>query len=412
MRLKRLIKAFTFTESDRAGVTLGPNVRLVANGNRLELKDTAGVYPTTAGLYARTRVTNPKSARQWLGFHADVKHAKDEDGDVVTAVKFRLSDGTNDYWWNGSAWVVNTVNWNTEAEVAASITTFPATSQRLQVVINLSTTDKRYTPQVTAVKVLWSSDVEEKEDLLYGTLIPLLKAEVRCISDYLIALTATSSTVDISDGGPFKIEAPYNIVGIDAVFNHTDDPNHRTDLLSSFNPATQVITLSSSVAAGKKLWIRFIWQPTVAFTTSEDFSEGAKVPALLLENVSLENDAEIPQDDAVINKATGAAVVVPGPVQGDLEVSLLAWTGSGVDHARLSDEVTRFFGKNRHITSSGLDEQYAISLVQRFRQNDVDRDAGVHVSRLVFRIRNALFFNRESYNAFNVQRFNIDFPQS
>lgn len=402
MRLKRLIKTFQFEEDRRADITLGANVRLVPEEHWLQLKEGAdGFYPLTAGLFAKTWVSNPLSVRQWLGFEVYATHFKNVEMNVVTSLGFRLSDGTDQFRWNGSAWVVNTTTWNTEEEVATNISSFPVTSKRLQVVINLVTTDKHFTPRVHLVKVLYSTAAELQEDYTY-CFTDMLKEQTRCIADYLITLTAAGATVDLAT--TYKLETPYDIVDIDAVFNHTDDPGHVTNLFQSFNAGTQVITLTGSVASGKKLWIRFIWRPTVAFTTSTDFTELAKVPALLLEDFDVKA-ARVGQFDHVSNRATNNSVKVLAPLQGNMQLSVRLLTDKAVDLLRLMDEMRRVFAKNPFLVSKALDERFRLHLVDEGAFQKAKESSGVQEARLVVRVMGAVFFDQESQDTFNVQRF-------
>jgi hypothetical protein len=401
MRLKKLIKQFEFTNDLRDRITLGPNVRLSPKENRLELIDSSG-YPTTADLYAKTWITNPSSVKQWLSFEADVVNPKVDNAEV-TSVKYRLGDGTNQKWWNGSAWVTNTANWNTEAEIATNIATFPVTSRQLQIIINLRTTNVGYTPEVYGLKVLYSSDIEFQDDLINRSLIPMLRTKVRPIADFPVSLAASGSTINIKTTYP--LETPYNIVGIDSVYNHTDDPNHQTDLYSSYNPTTGDITLTSSLAAGKVAWIRFYYEPEVAVTTSQDYSEIEKIPSIILSEIALVDATEIGQDDSVINKATLAGTKIPSPLAGDLEITARLLTDKARDQQMLADEMKRFFVENPFIRSKGMDEDYRLWLIDEYAQQTTPSQDEIHSGRLRFRIVKALFFHKQTVDVHPVSSF-------
>jgi len=407
MRLKRLIKTFQFDRSNYSRVTLGPDVRLNINENRLQLKETVyGIteYKTDDDLYAKTWVTNPNTVKQWLGFEAYVTHSYDDLGDPVTSVGFRLGDGSDEYWWDGGAWVINTTDWNTEVEVAANISTFPVASEQLQVIINLKTTDQTVTPYVTAIKVLYSSDVEHEEDYIWRSLLHELRDQVRPIADYAISLASTTDTIDFDD---YPLETPYNVVGIDAVFNHTDDPEHQTDLFSSYDSGTKVITLSSAQAVGKIIWIRLFYEPEVAVTTGQEYVEVAKVPALALTEISHINSAETGQDDWVVNKSDGTAVKVPAPRQCDIDIRMQLLTDKAKDQTRLADEMKRFFGSNPKLTSKGMDEEFRLWLLDEYEHTTEPSQSEIHAGQLRFRIVKALFFERPAQDVYAVERFNL-----
>lgn len=400
MRTRKLIKAFNFTSDRRRLMTFHTKVRLSEESHCLELKKQLnGAYPTDNDLWAATWITYPKSLRRWNLFQVEAVHAT-VDGVVKTSLGFRLGDGTNQKWWNGTAWVTDTSHWNTEAEVSTRIASFPVTTQKLQVIVNLKTTDSRYTPKVYRVKVLWESIIEFQEDLVFRSLMPLFRNNLRPIADYPIVLQATGTTIDL--GTTYKLETPYNVVGIDSVFNHTDDPNHWTDLYQSWNPTTKVITLNTSVAAGKSVWVRFTWEPEVAVTTSQSYTEIKKVPCIILQDFVL-NGTERGQQDEVIDPTTGVGTVLPPPVQGNFDFTAILVTDKATDQARLADEVKRFFLDNPLLNSTGLDEEFRLWMVGEYESSNVPNAADLNTGRIRFTISGAVFYLRTSKTGYAVK---------
>ncbi len=407
MRLKKIIKQIVFEEDNRSKITLGTDVRLNPLTNRLQLKEDAvtGLYPLTADLYGKTWVTNPQNIRGWLIFQAFVEHAYDEDGLPLTSVGFRLSDGTDQYWWDGGAWVVNTTSWNTEVEVAGNIADFPVTSRQLQIIVNLVTTDSTVTPQVEELRLLYNSDIEFEEDLVIRSMVPLLREGIRPISDFPIILDVDTTTIDMKN--EYMLETPYNVVDIDAVFNHTDDPEHWIDLYQSFDVGTQVITLTASQTAGKQLWIKFIYEPEVAVTTGQEYSEIDKVPSIILTDIGLANTARVGQDTSVLNKATGEGVKLKGPHQTDIDITLRGHTDSSRDQKRLADELRKFFINNVIMVSRGLDEEYRLWLTSEYAFRTTANQSEIHSGLLRFRIVGALFYQERDEVVYAVQSLNV-----
>lgn len=406
MRLKKLIKDFRFAEDVRTKITLGTDVRLNPQEHWLQLKaDAQGAFPLTADLYAKTWIANPQTARQWLGFEAEVLHAKVDDVEV-TSVAFRLSDGTGDYWWDGAAWddAPAAGEWNTEIEIAANISTFPATAQKIQVIINLKTTKAAVTPKVKAVKVLYSSDVEFQEDIVYRSLVPALRSGVRPKGRLAFVAATTGSTFDLND---YPIDAPYDLVDVDSAFNHTDDPNHLTNILQSYNTGTKVVTLTVSVAAGKTVWLEFLYQPTIAVTTSQDYSEISKVPALVLDDINMVDSSVRGPDDSVVNRSDGTGVKVLAPLVGDLEILLHLITSKGIDIMRLADEVKRYFENNPLLTAVGVDEQYRLWVVDEFDMTTAANRGDIHSGRLRFRVVGVRYYLRDAVDTYAVEQFKI-----
>ena len=405
MRLKKLIKTFPFEEVNRARITLGSEVRLHPSLHRVMLAEQAdGTYSTDADLYVKTWVTNPASARQWLGFETEIVH-KSVDDVVVTSDKYRLGDGTDERYWTGSAWAVaGASDWNTEAEIAANIDTFPVTAQKIQVIANLRTTNKTVTPELVKVKVLYDSDIEFQEDLIYRTLVRQLRENLRPIASFPIKKITTGSIIDLNN---YPLDTPYNITRIDSVFNHTDDSGHWIDIFSSYDAGTKKITLTGSVASSKTVWIRFLYEPEISVSTSRDFYEVGKIPAVILEDVVLERASELGQDDWVLDKAGGTGTKVPAPLRGDLSVTINLTADKGVDLERLADEMKRFFGNNPTITSLGLDEEYRLWLRDEFDLGTTANLGDIHSARLRCTIVDALFWEKDSEDAYPVQRLNL-----
>lgn len=405
MRLKKIIKTFAFEDTERSRVVLGPNVRLDPQANRLQLvEDLDTGYPLTSGLWGKTWVANPTTVHQWIGFEAFVEHVS-VDNVQVTFVGYRLSDGTNQFWWNGASWVVSTANWNTETDVANHIGVFPATSKKLQVVINLRTINKLYTPKVQSIKVLYTSDVVFDDDLIYRSLIPSLRQNIRPISDYPVVVEEDTDEIDLKDDFPF--ETQYNVVEIDGVYNDTDDPGHTVDLFLSYDPVTMVVELNATVAAGKTVWIRFVWEPEVVVHTSQDYTELAKIPALVLSNLDLVNAVEVGPDDAVINRSTHTGTKVPSPIQGDINFTIDGITDKARDQVRLDEELRRYFQNHPLLKSVGLDEQYRLMVTAPATLQPTTPQKDIHTSRIGCRLCGALYALKESVEAFGTEQFSI-----
>jgi hypothetical protein len=415
MRLKRLIKIFRVEERRRESITLGANVRLNPDLHLLQLiaDEDTGFYSTDDDLEAKLWVFNPSKAIQWLGFQADYANVS-VDGQVVTSVRFRLNDGTDDYWWDGGAWdnAPAAGEWNTEAEIAGNISTFPITDKKLQVIVNLRTTNKKYTPVFREARVLYSSIVEFQEDLIYRSLVPLLRDQIRVKGRYPFTLSADADpTVDIKNDYP--IETPYNVRSVDGVFNHTDDPDHLNDLYQSANIVydaqgnltTFTITLSGSVPAGKVLWVDFLWEPEVAVTTSQDYSEVEKVPSLVLDDINLLESSEAGPGEWIVNKADGSAVKLPPAIRGNLEILMHLITDKGVDQMRFADEVKRFFRNNTRMTAVGVDEEYDLWLMEEYDMTTAANRGDIHTGRMRFQIKEVRFWSGDAVDAFAVEQF-------
>lgn len=405
-RLVKLIKEFRFLEENRSRLTFGTNVRLDSKANQIQLTETSGKYPTDDDLWAKTWIANPMNARQWLGFEVDDAHEENEEGEVTTSLGFRLSDGTDEFFWDGNAWVESDDDWNTEAEVASHISSLLVGQKKLQIVINLKTTDARHTPRVYGIKVLYSSDILFQEDIVLRSFVREFKEFVRPLGRHVFKTSESLSTVQLN--GKHKMDTPYNVKIVEGVFNHTDDPDHLINLATTFNPTTGVVGLVSSFPTDHVLWLNFRWEPEVALTTSQDYSEVAKVPAVNLESVNLVDCSELAQYDSVINRSTGEGWKVQGPMRGSLEIVLTLLTDKATDQLRLADEAKHFFMSNPKLTSYGLDEEYRLWLIDEYKQGSEIGRSDVLSGRMMFRIVDVLFFLKEATEVHGVQNVVFD----
>jgi len=393
-RLSKLIKEFRFSEEIRSRLSFGTNVRLNPDLHLIQLKATDGLYSLDDDLWMKTWIANPMNARQWLGFEVSAVHEENEEGEVTTSLGFRLSDGTDEFIWDGANWAEEDDDWNTEAEIASHISSFPIGDKKIQVVVNLKTTDERHTPKVYSIKILYSSDCLFQEDIVFRSLVRKLKESVRPLGRHVFTTTSTLTSVLLKS--THKMDTPYNVVLVEGVYNHTDDPDHLTNLATTFNPSTGVVTLGSTFPTNHILWLDFRWEPEVSVTTSQDFSEVAKVPALVLDTINLVDCNELSQYDSVINRSTGSGWKIFPPMRGSLEISLRMLTDKATDQLRLADELKKFFMLNPTIRSFGLDEDYRLWLIDEYKQDSgMDRN-DVLSGRMMFRVVDVLFYMKEA----------------
>lgn len=398
-RVKQLIKRFNFEEDNRPLITFGPSVRMDPRLNFLQLAaDSTGAYPTTADLFAKTRLWAPATAKRWTQFEAVVTQAENELNQQVTDVKYRLStDGANQLWWNGAAWTAAAPGqWNTEAEVANNIAALVTRS--IQVIVNPSTTDKRFTPRLTAVKLGWDSDIVFDDEYIGRSLIPALREEIRPIAELAIQTTASTTTADLN-----AIETPYDIQGIDSVYNTTDDPAKLVDLAVSYDAGTKIATFAA-VPAGKVVLIRFTFAPVVAIVTDQDFTELDKIPAITIESITESYSREIPIGESVINKSTGAGYQLVHGHQCDIDFLIRVTTDKEKDYNAVVEQLDRFFSE-RLLLARGQDELFRVRLTDDYNHQTAIGQGSLHTGRLRGRISNAVFYVRDAQPVHATTRF-------
>jgi len=375
----KLIKTFEFTADERTKLTFSDptKVRLNPRTQCIELKDengwdepdgvSAAVYPTDDDLYVKTWLWNPKAVQAWVGFDYWSSLKSWSTGEPVgTSVLFRLSaDGTTQLWWSGSAWAVPAAGeWNTVQEIGDNIATFPIATKRLQVIINLKTTDPTQTPRVRAVGVLWDAFINFEYDLIFNSLVPLIET-IRPAKDWSFPLVTDTDTMVMGSRQEYSVD-PFDIQGVVAVYNEDDDPDHTVNLYSAFNTSTRTLTLTSVQAAGKRMWIRFTYKLRCDIMVHQDYAAVDKIPAVILEDIDERNSAQMPGYDAIRDRANKTAHKVHAPYRMTLRITARLVTGKNRDMAALHGDMMRLFRQTPLLKSEGLDEEYSLNLTREF----------------------------------------------
>lgn len=389
------MQAWEFVEPERANLAFTGSIRLDPGGWVELKKDTlTGEYPTTGDHYVIGPLFQPKAVRQWLGFEAEIEHVDDGTVAQLTGDGFRLHDGISQYWWDGAAWVVNTVNWNTQAEVAANIGTFPAVARKIRAVIRLTTTDKRYTPKLRWAKVAWKGKVFWLEDIIYRSLVPYLR-NINPIVDIAFPVAFPGGTsLDVGaalDG----IGIPFTVVDVDAVFNHATDIDAYTNLLVSYNTSTRIATLSVAIPVGTVAKVRLVVRPEIVVeSTSQEYSEVEKVPALVITDIDEVGSSPLSQEDGVVNRATGAAIRVPAPYRFDVRFTMIALAAGGVDLSRMIGEIVKYLDNNPLLRATATDRTHRVHLVDEFTTRTRPELNDMHSAQATFQIKDVLAFTK------------------
>jgi len=392
MRTQLLPKVFTFAEEDRGWITLSDPTKIQLDSvlNVVSLvPDDSGRYPLDTGLYVMSKATAPGAWKSWYMLLVGVLHKYVAEA-AVTSHRVRLHDGTNHKFWSGTAWVTaGATDWNTEADINAHIATFP--SRTLRVVVNLSTTDRRYTPQLHWVKLAWNGVIYFWEDIIYRSLVRSMKAAIRSLADFPIDMPATASTINLNS---FPLDSGFDITDVDSVFNNTLDPDHLNDLKVSYNPGTKVITLSGSIAAGNRAWVRFLYKPKVVVIQGQDYKNLAAVPTIVLEDFHEVGSRGLAFTDGVFDRATGRTVLFHPPYYTDLRFAIIGLSPTGVDALRMNEDVLSYFENNPMLVSQGLDEQYRVQILSEFEDTSDPSLSGVRTSKVTAEIKGVLSYLR------------------
>jgi hypothetical protein len=393
-------------------------VRLDPADLRLKLRLNSDFrYPTDADLAVRTRTYEPAAVRQLLMLQVVGETPVDEDGAAVTSIGLRLFDGTDERFWGGANWdVAGPGDWSTEAEVNANLATFDVSARKFGVVFNLATTDDRLTPTVLGALVLWRGPVDWVDDLLVDSLVGMFQDELTYVEDLALPpLEADASSIDLDD---YVDEGELEFVGADAVFDHTADAEHATDLLTGYDVGTRVLTLASAIPAGNVPFLRMLVRPHVAWDTAQDFSEIGKLPSVVLRDAQNVVSCPYPERSAagIVRKDTGAAVKTGPPYRATYEIEMEVNVDRTTTQARLMEEVLRIFQAGPpsevgpFLRSRATDRRYRLRLIEEFRAVDPRLNlADVRSFKADFRIEDAALDLKPARDLYAVQKMNLDF---
>lgn len=328
MSRRKIVKRFAFEETNRSELTFSDatKIRMDPKTNQIELKIQSyeratgkPVYSLDTDLTVTTWTTTPQAVRQWLGFGAEPRESSQPDG---TSVRYKLNDGTNDRYWGGSSWdVAGATDWNDESTVAANIGSFPVT-QQLQVIVRLATTDKYETPTLTEVALLMDCEIDYLDSVVHDALIPSLKASFRPVLRFGV-LAPGGTKISLLD-----VETPYNVVDVVRAYDHDNDPDHATDILSSYSSTDETITLTTSVERGTQIRFEYETEPEVYLDWgSQDYTEVEKLPAVVIDRIQVGGNqifGECAVNDISANPPEATALRFPFRLNLEIDIVLLA----------------------------------------------------------------------------------------
>lgn len=345
---------------------------LNSDGYTVQLKrQSSGLYPITDDIWFRTWTTVPKACRKLLML--EVFPEIEPDG---SEIQVRIYDGSDDYYWDGAAWsVAGASDWNDEATINANIETFPILPDRtFAITVNLrsiaGTLDAAgvITPLVYEVRVLMEVHIDFIEDIILRSLMPMMESGVTAAANHAAMPSPLIDTTTL-DFGQLRINTPYNITGIERVYDLTDDIDLLYNLYESYDSGTGIITLNATLPAGHRPLIVFRYTPELSFITHQDYIEVYKLPAIIIQKIEVPTTSayNIAAREGIVDKGTYDAVVVDVPTKISLEFKIHGLTASVVDEMRLMSRTLQFFKENVFLTSTGLDEKYRIYLETEFR---------------------------------------------
>jgi hypothetical protein len=370
---RKYVKQLVFERRNFSRVTSSDasKIKLNVATNRLELVvqgyDVNGdpYYSTDADLTITTWAMEPAALLQWVGFAIEPISPLQPTG---ASVGLKLNDGTNDRYWNGATWAVaGASDWNTEAEVAANIGDFPCTSHTLSVVINLATTDRYVTPAVSAICLMMNVELDYLRSIVADSLVPALRDSIQPTFDFAMRAPG-GARLSLRD-----LETKHEVLDVESVYNHTQDPDHLTNLLGSFDSSSKTVLLTSptAIARGEDAWIRINVQPKVYVNwASQDYVEVERIPAVVV-NTILATGNIIAGRAYVKNADALTAQVQRFPFRLSLEFEVLLLAKDNRTLLVMMDHALSFCSDNQLLHWQAVDEY--LSLTPLIGQNFAPR---------------------------------------
>lgn len=269
----------------------------------------------------------------------------------ATGIRVRLWTGTVEKYWTGTAWATATTSahWNTIAEVYAHLPTFTGSSLGFTVEISRATTTA-VSPVLAGIaavaRVMFASTSGDDtrasswmDDLLHRVLIR--RTLVNVILPGADEFTAAAgSVVDLSAGvGQF----PFDVTGVEAVYDVTADPHLVAPLAGTWNAGTQVWMPTVPFVVGHKIHVRFLFRPEVEHSSDGDFFTD-RLPSIVFESVTATSRTRAVGETCVVDEATqvGVAVMTPDAVTYQIQGRVLAARTS--DRDRITDALRAWLG--------------------------------------------------------------------
>lgn len=384
---RTLVQSWQFTE-DLAGRLAYSSRNRIGVSHRNDYlylrRKSDGTYDTTPQ-YATTPYLSGEKWASLEGFDEELA----ADLPVDCTVDYRLGNGVSDFYWDGSAWTVATLDehWNSAAVVRANLASFPlvAADPKVRLLTRL-TSDGTATPKLREVKIAVSLlEDGQLEDLWFETLVAYLRA-VRGAA--LLALRGNGTAVyNIKT----KDTAGFQIKGVEGVWNLDADTARRTNLYGSYDSASGDVTLTEPVAADVQLLVRFQYEPRVYHPTGNDLPESellGKVPAIEIEDIrALDDGSQMPgTGETVRNPEAGTALLVPPPRRVNYRVIINLLTAGNRELHVLAERVLRQFDQNPLLHSDNTGEDFAVRVL---REPDVLPRRGtseVRAARMEFQV--------------------------
>jgi hypothetical protein len=275
--------------------------------------------------------------------------------------------------------------WNTEEEIVDNLATFPITAGKIAAVVKLVTTDDRVTPVLSEIRFAYDVHMlSALEDVFMDSLGPLMREQIRAVGELAIAgeRWEGGSTIELEQvltDAREESGAIYDVRDVEAVYDITTDPLRKTNLATGYTPPAEgvesggAIALADEIPAGRDIAIlvRYapflvMWKGAPDMPNQEDGRQSRRLPLLWIAQVQGSRPRYVANPIGVVNKAEGTMLVLPRPTVANYSCVTIAAVPTGIDEARLAQEVDDFFAANPVLRSKATGETYRMQVVSAF----------------------------------------------
>lgn len=426
-KIRRIIRPFHFDSRRTTRLQFSDPSKIRFNDDDkinpfISLKNQGGgKFPIDLDLTATTEMISPQALIEWIAFEGVGKEPPQ------TSVKYRLilGAGSEEFFWNNTQWDLANLNedWSTSEEVNANIKALPIQSgKKIAIKLNLRSLDGRATPRVHSVKLLGRFDVDWTDDLIF-TVLSRLHQTFRSRTYMRFVVDSKTSSIDLCDS-----HAPdnqdYNFTDVIGVFNLTTDPQKSLNLAVSYalgppvngEPSSGVVTLSKEVSAGDQIEIIMEIVPEFARSTSQDFYEQAKFPAIVLERpIEVKGRGRARKERSLGHRGEfirdltrNIAVQTLPPKQAIIRFDFRILANSDRDLFNLIDAMSIWMTENKLLRTKGLDTEVVldpgdeVNILKKVDLDDLREAIGN------FQIQGVPFFLEESIDHNLIENINLN----
>lgn len=334
---------YTFTASD--GYVLSNSEFMTASNGVVKLREVQRaarmpgrpwtMFSRRTDLHVRTEPFAPTARKTW-DFVEVIANVPEN-----THIDVRVHDGSDPLWWNGAAWAVaGAGDWNTEAELNANLSDYDGDS--LAIEVRLRTDLDTVTPSLASIGLAWTGEaINWLKSWIYDGIVESLKANLRPTT----AIPVDGNGTDEFDLDGYDLGAGYRITEVVEAYNHTSDPRHRINILTGY--AGTVATLSEVVPEGDTLFMLARYAPQISVTTSPDYVDKARVPAVWITDIrtqsrpSMQGGSGPAVIDRTVDPPAGRVLLNPIPMS-DIVFTYAILAPSSNDEIDLAEAMRTF----------------------------------------------------------------------